>query len=251
MDLHVEQPAVLPLPHRGRARNRLGQQLPLLDDSQAARTFGNQQPSVRQERETPRRLQPARHDLDLERLLLGLDHLPVGIGHVGWLRLEIRALGFQIGNQLPDLLLGELLLERHHLGVRDPVHDVAGNRLVLRSPRPHIVEETGCAPTAHVDAVAAGASFRIQGRGRIPASAAPALSGAAGGACPRSPAGGTAEDGGWVAGGAPCGTSAWAVSAVANTRAAEATIRGEVMNVGPSCSGRQRCVVRVEMWVLR
>ena len=53
VDLDVEHPAVLLLPDLGRTFHRVRQQGALVDDAKAARTLGDEQPAVRQERQGP------------------------------------------------------------------------------------------------------------------------------------------------------------------------------------------------------
>ena len=109
MNLDVEQPAILAFPDRRRAGHGGRQQLTLLPHAQAARPLGDEESAIGQEGQAPGRLEVAADDLDLERLLLGLDDLTVRVGDVDRLRFEIRRGGPHIGHELPDLRLGELI----------------------------------------------------------------------------------------------------------------------------------------------
>ena len=176
MDFDVEHAAVLLFPDF-RQPLHLGQELAVLDNAQPARTLGDEQAAIRQKREPPRRLDPSRDDLDLERLLLRLDDLIVGIGDVLRAALEGRGLRPDVGDELPDLLLGQRPLEGRHFRRRDAVRDVPGEALVVGAPAPLIVEEARRAAAGEGGAVAAGADLgeeRCRGVAAA-ASAAPAL----------------------------------------------------------------------------
>ena len=163
MHLDVEIAGVLALPGLGRAgHGHDGARLVLRDDAQLAGALGHEQAAVGQEREAPRRLDVPRDHLDPERLLLALDLLSVPVGHEGRTRLHVGALLLQVGHELPDLLVGQLLLERNHLGLRHAVGDDPGDALIVFRPDPLVVEEIGRAPGRGVGAVAGRAALGVE-----------------------------------------------------------------------------------------
>ena len=102
---HVQHAAVLTHENFGRASHRIGQKLAVIDHAQCPAAFGDQHASVRQEGFTPWRFQAGGDDLDLEILLLAVDHLPVGTGHERRIGCQLSAPDVQIGDHLADLIV--------------------------------------------------------------------------------------------------------------------------------------------------
>ena len=75
---------------------------------------------------------------------------------------------------LPDLLIGELFLERNHLRLRHAIGNDPGDAFIVFRPDPLIVEEIGRAPGRRVGAVAGRAALGIERHGRIPTTTAAA-----------------------------------------------------------------------------
>ncbi len=173
MHLDVEQTGILPLPHLRRLGHRR-QQFPVLDDAQAPWTLADQHAPVRQKRHAPRRFQTRSDHLHLEGVLFRVDDDAVRLRHELRLGLHASGGGADITDELPNLRLGEHVLERDHLGLRNTVGDDGGHVLVGLHPDPHVIEEAGRAPTRDVEPMAAGAPLGVERGRRIPAPAAAA-----------------------------------------------------------------------------
>ena len=173
MDLDVEHAAVLLLPDLRQAFHSLRQQAALLDDAQPAGAFGDEQAAVGEKREPPRRLDPPHDDLDLERLLFGLDDLIVGIRHVCRAAFEGRGPRADVGDELPDLGLGQRALERRHLRPGNTVLDVPDKALVVGAAGPLVVEEARRPAAGRVGAMTAGANLGELRRSGVAAPASP------------------------------------------------------------------------------
>ena len=89
-----------------------GRTLALVDDAQPAGPFGDEQTAVGKERDAPRRLEPLGDDFELDRLLFGLEdgafRIDLGLG----LALQLTGLIANVEDELPDLFVGDDVLER-------------------------------------------------------------------------------------------------------------------------------------------
>ena len=181
MYFDVEQAAILPDPYRGRAGHRR-QELALLDDAQPARPFGDEEAAVGKEGDAPRRFEILGEDFELDRLLFGLEdgalRIDLGLG----LALELTGLIANVEDELPDLFLGDEVLERHHRRARASVTDACRDARVVAAELPVLVHEARGGAALEGRPMTGGAELRDQPRGRIAATAASrtGLSGATG-----------------------------------------------------------------------
>ena len=182
-----------------------GRTLALVDDAQPAGSLGDEQPAVRKEREAPRRLEILGDDFELDRLLFGLEDRALRIDLRLRLALQLTRLIADVEDELPDLFLGDEILEGHHRRSRASVADARRDARVVTAELPLLVHQAGRRATLEGWPVARGAELRDQSRGRIaharrgpdPACAEPPAG------CGGAPAGGGVA-GGFCAGGGFC-----------------------------------------------
>ena len=163
MDFDVEEAAVLLAPDLRRAHDRIGKQVALLHDPQPARPLRDEHAPVGQEGEAPGCLEVARHDLELERLLLGTDHRAVGIDDRRRMLLGFRFLLPDQDHETPDLLLREHGLEGGHGRALPAFANGLGDLRVVAAELPGSVDQAARGSAFEVAPVAGHAVLVVHG----------------------------------------------------------------------------------------
>jgi len=151
-------------------------ELGLVEDPERAVTFGDEQSSVRKECQTKRRVDITRQHLQFERLLLRCDDLPIRVGDIGRPRLQTRRCCSDVGDELEDLLIGQLLgRETNHPLFRHAMPDRVRDFVIVGPVEPLLIEKPRRTPGQFRCAVASGTRRGEECRSGVPsATAAPA-----------------------------------------------------------------------------
>ena len=171
MDLDIEEPAILAYPYLRRAGHR-GQKRALFDDAEPAWPLGDEEFAVGKERDAPGGFEILGHDLELDRLLLGFEDRALRIDLRFGLALELAGLIANVEHELPDLLLGDEVLEGRHRRSRASVADARRDARIVAAELPVLVHEARGGATLERRPVTRGAELRDEPGRRVASSAA-------------------------------------------------------------------------------